>query len=68
MCWYSRCEYVRTPESEKSHCRPLGWMRSVPGVKDYAHLKQDLPASQWVGTLGVNMSAHLREAYVIEGG
>lgn len=43
-------------------------MRSVPGVKDSAHLKQDLPASQCVGTLGVNMSAHLKEAYVIEAG
>ena len=39
MCWYSGCEYVRTPESEKSHCRPLGWVRSVPGVKDSAHLR-----------------------------
>ena len=36
-------------------------MRSVPGVKDSAHLKQDLPASQCVGTLGVNMSAHLKQ-------
>jgi hypothetical protein len=43
-------------------------MRSVPGVKDSAHLKQDLPASQCVGTLGVYMSAHLKEAYVIEAG
>ena len=67
MCWYSGCEYVRTPESEKSHYKPLGWVRSVPGVKDSAHLKQDLPASQCVGTLGVNMSAHLRVRKAIVG-
>ena len=42
-------------------------MRSVPGVKDSAHLKQDLPASQCVGTLGVNMSAHLRVRKAIVG-
>ena len=67
MGWYSGCEYVRTPKSEKSHYKPLGRVRSVPGVKDSAHLKQDLPASQCVGTLGVNMSAHLRVRKAIVG-
>ena len=42
-------------------------MRSVSGVKDSAHLKQDLPASQCVGTLGVYMSAHLRVRKAIIG-